>query len=130
MKNYRTTIIGALLAGVSFLGIYQSNGGNLADWKQWAIPFLIAVLGYLAKDAGVTGASKVLIASLCLLSLPSCGTLPDGTKTFAGLTKADWALVSKDASQAAIRSGAQAGLVSYGSRRALTAAKNPVNVTP
>ena len=93
MKNYRTTIIGALLAGVSFLGIYQGNGGNLADWKQWAIPFLIAVLGYLAKDAGVTGASKLLIASLCLLTLPSCGTLPDGTKTFAGLTKADWALV-------------------------------------
>lgn len=130
MKNYRTTIIGALLAGVSFLGIYQGNGGNLADWKQWAIPFLIAVLGYLAKDAGVTGASKLIIASLCLLTLPSCGTLPDGTKTFAGLTKADWLLVSKDASQAAIRSGAKAGLVSYGTRRAITSAKAPQNVQP
>ena len=130
MKNYRTTIIGALLAGVSFLGIYQGNGGNLADWRQWAIPFLIAVLGYLAKDAGVTGASKLLIASLCLLTLPSCGTLPDGTKTFAGLTKADWLLVSKDVGQAAVKSGTQAGLISYGSRRAITAAKNPVIVTP
>lgn len=72
MKNYRTTVIGALLAVVSFLSIYQTNGGDLADWKQWLLPALLALLGYVAKDAGVTGAAKLIIASLCLLTLPSC----------------------------------------------------------
>lgn len=72
MKNYRTTLIGAALAALSFLAIYQSNGGDLAQWKQWLIPAAIAALGYVAKDAGVTGGTKLLIACLCLLSLPSC----------------------------------------------------------
>jgi hypothetical protein len=75
MKNYRTTIAGAVLAGLSFLAIYQSNGGNLADWKQWLIPALVAIFGYLAKDAGVTGAVKLLIAGLCVMTLASCSFL-------------------------------------------------------
>jgi hypothetical protein len=72
MRNYKTTLIGAALAGLSFLAIYQSNGGDLANWQQWLIPVAIAVLGYVAKDAGVTGSLKLLIACLCLLTLPSC----------------------------------------------------------
>lgn len=72
MKNYRTTLIGAALAGLSFLSIYQQNGGDLANWQQWLIPIAIAMLGYLAKDAGVTGSVKLLIAGLCLLTLPAC----------------------------------------------------------
>jgi hypothetical protein len=74
MKNYKTTIIGAALAGLSFLAIFQSNGGDIANWQQWLIPVAIAALGYVAKDAGVTGAAKLLIASLCLLSMPACTT--------------------------------------------------------
>jgi hypothetical protein len=72
MKNYRTTIAGAALAALSFISIYQANGGELTDWKQWLIPAAIAALGYLAKDAGVSGTAKLLIGSLCLLTLPSC----------------------------------------------------------
>lgn len=72
MKNYRTTLIGAVLAALSFLGIYQTNGGDLAHWQQWLVPALIAALGYVAKDAGVTGSLKLLIACLALLTLSSC----------------------------------------------------------
>ena len=56
MKNYRTTIIGTALAVVTFLAGYQANGGSLDDWKLWAIPALLQGLGFLAKDAGMTGA--------------------------------------------------------------------------
>lgn len=74
MKNWKTTLLGAALAVVTFLATYQSNGGNIADWKLWVIPAISAALGYVAKDAGVTGSMKLLIASLCLLSLPACST--------------------------------------------------------
>lgn len=72
MRNWRTTLIGAALAAVSAIALYQQSGGDLSDWKQYAIPVLLAFLGYLAKDAGVTGSVKLLVACLCLLSLPAC----------------------------------------------------------
>lgn len=75
MQNYKTTITGAIFALLKFLETYQSNGGNLADWKLWAIPGAIAALGYVAKDAGVTGAAKILIGFLCMMSLASCATV-------------------------------------------------------
>jgi hypothetical protein len=75
------------------------------------------------------GLPALFLCGLLLILMPSCGTLPDGQKTFAGLTKADWALVTKDAGHAALKSGAQAGLVSYGTRR-MTSAKDVQNVTP
>lgn len=74
MKSWKTTLLGAALAVVTFLATYQANGGNIADWKLWVIPALSAALGYVAKDAGVTGSMKLLIATLCLLSLPACST--------------------------------------------------------
>lgn len=126
MRNYRTTLVGAALAGLSFLAIFQQNGGNLADWKQWLIPAAIAVLGYVAKDAGVTGSLKLLLVSLCLLSLPSCTTDAAGTKAFLGLTTTGWIGVGQDAAKAAV----QGGLIGYGQRRALTSAKQPREVTP
>lgn len=76
------------------------------------------------------GMHALVLCGLLITLLPSCAMRADGTKTFAGLSKADWLLVSKDVGQAAVKSGAQAGLVSYGTRRAQTAAKNPVNVKP
>lgn len=72
MRNWRTTIIGALLAGAAAIGVYQSNGGDLADWKLWVIPALLQILGYLAKDAGVTGSVKALLIGGLLLNLVSC----------------------------------------------------------
>ena len=57
MKNWHTTLIGTALAVVTFLTSYQANGGCLDDWKLWAAPALMAGLGWLAKDAGVSGTS-------------------------------------------------------------------------
>lgn len=113
MKNYRTTIVGALLAGLSFLAIYQSNGGDLANWQQWLIPVAVAALGYVAKDAGVTGSVKLLLACLCLLSLPNCTTDALGNKAFLGLNASQWGGVGSDAAKAAV----QGGITGYGQRR-------------
>lgn len=125
MRNYRTTLVGAALAGLSFLAIFQQNGGNLADWKQWLIPAAIAVLGYVAKDAGVTGSLKLLLVSLCLLSLPSCTTDAAGTKAFLGLDGPQWLGLGQDAAKAAAKSA----VISYAQRRAVTSAKQPRNVS-
>ena len=114
MKSYKTTIIGALLAGVSFLGIYQGNGGNLADWRQWVIPFLIAILGYLAKDANVTGPVKAIGLMLaCTMLITSCG-----------LTREQWAVIGKGVLMR------EAPIVYGQVQSARTAAKNPVIVEP
>lgn len=75
------------------------------------------------------GLHALLLCGLLLITLPSCGTAPDGQRTFAGLTKADWWLVTKDTGTAALKSGAQAGLTSYGARR-MTSAKDVVEVRP
>jgi len=117
MRNWRTTLIGALLAGLSFLAIYQANGGNLGDWKQWLIPVLIASLGYVAKDAGVVGSVKALgLLLMCGMLLTSCG-----------VTREQWTEIGKGV---LLREGA----VVYGqvqSARAVNAAaKNPVKVVP
>ncbi|MGC4016143.1 MAG: hypothetical protein QM755_16710 [Luteolibacter sp.] len=48
--NWKTTLVGFSLAVVSAVATYQQNGGNLADWKLYVIPALMAGLGYLAKD--------------------------------------------------------------------------------
>jgi len=75
MKNYKTTIAGAVFAALTFIQTFQTNGGNLNDWKLWLIPAVIAALGYVAKDAGVTGTAKTLVGCLCMLSLTSCAGL-------------------------------------------------------
>jgi len=66
MKDWKTTIFGALLAAVSAIAIYQQSGGDLANWKQYVIPALLAAFGYLAKDSG-NG-----VKALALLLLPLC----------------------------------------------------------
>ena len=113
MKNYRTTLIGAALAGLSFLAIYQGNGGDLAHWQQWLVPALIAALGYVAKDAGVTGSLKLLIACLALLTLPSCTTTANGSKAFLGLSSPQWLGIGQDAARSAI----QTAVIGYSQRR-------------
>lgn len=52
MKSWKTTLAGALLAGVHSVNIYQTNGGDITDWKLWVLPALVATFGYLTKDAG------------------------------------------------------------------------------
>jgi hypothetical protein len=46
LKNWKTTIAGAVLAG---LLVMQEH--DLSDWKAWVLPVAIAVLGFLARDA-------------------------------------------------------------------------------
>jgi len=121
MKNYRTTLVGAALAGLSFLAIYQQNGGDLADWKQWLIPAALAALGYVAKDAGVTGAVKLLFGSLCLLTLPSCEHLSPLSGLAIGYGERRQVLTADDA--AALRA-AQAILLPE------TSAKAPRAIAP
>lgn len=50
LSNWQTTIAGALLAAL--IAIQESaKGGDLTDWKLWALPASIALLGFVAKDA-------------------------------------------------------------------------------
>lgn len=122
MKSWKTTLIGAALAGLAFLSIYQANGGNIAHWQQWVIPFCIAALGYVAKDATATGLPLILMSCLCVLTLASCSTSATGDTTFLGITQAGWIKGGK----AAVISAAPVLL----QERAKTGAKQPVNVQP
>ncbi len=56
MKNWRTTLVGAILAIVVAVQPIIATGS--IDWKAVSLAALIALLGYLAKDAGVTGTIK------------------------------------------------------------------------
>lgn len=56
MKNYKTTIVGALLAAVVAIQPLLSTGE--IDYKQLVMAALIAALGYFAKDHDVTGGTK------------------------------------------------------------------------
>jgi hypothetical protein len=49
MNDLKTTILGAIGAGVAAIGIFTTNGGNLADWKLWVVPCLIAIFGYFTN---------------------------------------------------------------------------------
>jgi hypothetical protein len=55
LKSYKTTIIGLVGAALTFLYQYQTNGGNLTDWKLYTLPLLIALFGAYTKDHNVTG---------------------------------------------------------------------------
>jgi len=55
MTNWKTTLIGAVGAALAAVTLYAQNGGDLSDWKLYALPALIAAFGYVSKDAGVTG---------------------------------------------------------------------------
>lgn len=50
VKNWKTTVAGALLAGLTALAELQS-GADFGDWKAWIIPVGMAVIGFLARDA-------------------------------------------------------------------------------
>ena len=78
-----------------------------------------AVLSWGAELGLSKLASKIAVPCLALL-LCSCGTLPNGDKTFIGITSAGWLNVGKSAAVAAVPVALD--------ERAKTSAKNPVNV--
>jgi len=51
LKNWQTTLAGALLAAL-IAAQEASAGKDLSDWKSWVLPASIALLGFLARDAG------------------------------------------------------------------------------
>lgn len=56
MKNWKTTIIGIVLA--SMIAIQPLADGNVnlkKDWHRFTLAIGIAVFGYFAKDKNVTG---------------------------------------------------------------------------
>ena len=51
LKNWQTTIAGALLAAL--VAVQESSAGkDLTDWRSWILPASIALLGFLSRDAG------------------------------------------------------------------------------
>lgn len=57
MKNWKTTLVGVLLAVVVAIQPIVSTGK--VDWGQLVIAALIAALGVLAKDFNVTGTTTL-----------------------------------------------------------------------
>lgn len=50
----KTTLIGLLAAAAAAIQGIVQQGHAIEDWKTWALPVALAVLGYLAKDAAPT----------------------------------------------------------------------------
>lgn len=50
MKNYKTTIAGAIAAVAVAITTVVQQGALLTDWKTWIAPAAIALMGYLAGD--------------------------------------------------------------------------------
>ncbi len=50
MKDWKTTIAGALLAGALVLQTHLQAGHALDDWKTWLAPVCIGIFGFLARD--------------------------------------------------------------------------------
>lgn len=56
MKNWRTTIIGCGMAVLlAIQPLVDFAQGNEINWMQVGFAALIAIFGYLSKDAGVSG---------------------------------------------------------------------------
>ena len=49
--NWKTTIAGAVAAGLYVLEKIQQEGRALEDWKTWIFPVSLAVLAFLTKDS-------------------------------------------------------------------------------
>ena len=47
-----TTIVGLLAAACAAIQNIVQQGHSIEDWKTWALPVALAVLGFLAKDQG------------------------------------------------------------------------------
>ena len=50
MKNWKTTIAGAIAAVAAAVTLVVQQGASLSDWKTYIAPAAIALLGYLAGD--------------------------------------------------------------------------------
>lgn len=115
----------------SLAGLLAIAGTIIATWfPEYAEDFqkvtVIAVgMGLVtAKDGNRTGIARVFLLGGCLLFLPSCGSLPDGTKTFLGMTSGQYLTIGGNI----VKREALPVAAEVQDARAVTAAKNPVNV--
>jgi len=52
MKNWKSTLLGAALAGADVIVTSLSvDGFDVADWKSYLRPVLLAALGFVVADA-------------------------------------------------------------------------------
>lgn len=59
MKNWRTTLFGALASAMAAsYGVVQVAQDNAAGWLNVGLAAVLAGLGWVAKDAGQTGPAK------------------------------------------------------------------------
>jgi hypothetical protein len=73
MKNWKSTLIGAALAGADvFLNFLSNPAFDLTDWKTYVRPLLFAFLGYVVADARKS-VQLIGLLLVCSFMLPSCG---------------------------------------------------------
>lgn len=75
--------------------------------------------GKMDKSYRLPPGGLMMFLGLCLLTLPSCSTDPDGTRRFAGLSSDEWGQVGLSAGKGAI----QTGLPAYLERRRVQSGK-------
>ena len=56
MKNYKTTLIGGLIAVI--IAVQPLIESGEINWKQVGFAALIAAFGFISKDHDVTGGTK------------------------------------------------------------------------
>lgn len=85
ITNWKTTLLGAVLAALVVLQQYTSEGGDLTDYRQWILPVLIALIMALMPDPkSGNGQMKLPLVLLCALCLCSCSALtPERTRALA-----------------------------------------------
>lgn len=74
MKNWRTTLVGALIAGALVTLELLQNGS--VDLKTAVIAGGIAVLSFLAKDFNISGTAKTIVLLFAVSVLASSCTTP------------------------------------------------------
>jgi len=57
MKNWKTTLVGAILA--LFVAVQPIMETGAVDWKKIVIACGVALFGYLAKDFNVSGTTNL-----------------------------------------------------------------------
>lgn len=58
-RSWKTTLLGAIQAGLmAAWQIYEATQGKDVNWPVMGLSVALAIVGWLAKDAGVTGAAK------------------------------------------------------------------------
>lgn len=114
-------ILKLITVGCASITTWLSSSGVDASTSAAIVAGIGAALSWGAELGLSKLASKIAVPCLALL-LCSCSTLPNGEKTFIGITGAGWLNTGKAALVGAVPVALD--------ERARTSAKNPHNVKP